>query len=563
MLKEFFALLSFMGPHYFDILHTQLLFPSYRTVQDYRMEILRENGISDAIFSGGFDNFERILTLMLPEGYQGRMILMIDAAYVTPYVKVYDSGLVTGLLHKTPLDPEFAKEIIQDPEKFQLFLYLNRHELIKAEFALMLAPLDTSLSPIPIACVPAKSGTAAVEQIENLEETVLILRSMGVDIAGLATDGDNLYGRYSEAFVNEIITDIVGFSNLSVVEFVQKCSLLFHFSDPFHLAKRDRYRRISKAWISAVPNGISHMMTVDSLENIGIPKYLLDGDQARRMEDSLPLKLFSLENLEKAIGTGNFELVFSMLPTTLLMESIHSEGFSRQQRIDLLLFGSSLVLLYFVTFSHFLEDSTPARAEAIKTVRSHSVFTLSWCREYISVTLGIANLLATEDEMHLGACGTHFLEHFFGAIRRHSRGEDTHQRFIGSMRDVLLERLLLQKLNIQLNPPNRRSDSGAKVRSSEIRSLSPLLEYLRMAKLFMNNFVNFPRVLGLDFIAPNNEKSNFEQIEKLLSPAKNDIPSLISTKSEVMTSMGGMSNMRRWKARTQIDRFLGISQCEE
>lgn len=559
MMRDFFALLSFMGPHHFNILHNQLLFPSYRTALEYRNQILAENEISDFIFEGGRDNFERILSLMLPNGYQGRMILMIDAAYVTPYVKVYESGKVTGLLNKSQIAPDDAQEIIHNPKKFTKFLYSNQHNLIKAEFGLMLAPLDTSLSPIPIACISATSGTGTLKQIENLETIIYILKDLKVDIAGLATDGDHLYGRYSEAFVNKLVSDIPGLCDLTVVEFIAKCDMLFHFSDPYHLAKRDRYRKISKPWFTAVPNSIGQQLSATVLENLGIPNYLLDGERARKMEDALPLKLFSRENLEKVIGHKNYELAFCMLPTTLLMESLHSEGLSREQRINLLLFGSSLVLIYYVTFFNFTDKPSKTRAEAVRDVRSHSAFTLTWCREYISVTIGIANLLATEENIHLGACGTHFLEHFFGAIRRHSAGEDTHQRFLGSMRNVLLERLLLQKLDIPLDPPSRRSDSGVRITQGEFAQIYPFGVYLQWAKLFMNNFTKFPKHLGLDFIASNQEKAGFELIEELLNPSKIFISFQISTKSEEITSTGGLSNTRRWKARTQLDRFFHMS----
>lgn len=555
-MKDFFALLSFMGPHYFDILHTQVLFPSYRTTLIYRTDILTDLCIDDCAFNGDIAYIQRILGLMLPEGYKGKMILMIDAAYVTPYVKIDSSGKVTGLIHPHNCRPEIAQEMIEDPERFERFMILHQDEITNAEFGMMLAPTDPSLSPIPICAIPANSGTATLKQLATIETIILQLQGLGYDIAGLATDGDRLYKRYSEAFVDAIIQDLPALCGCTASELVLKYEGLFHFSDPYHLVKRDRYRKIGGKLFTATPNSIGDVWSRSDLEHLGVPPYLLDNDSARRMEDSLPLKMFSKEILDLVINAEDLELVFCMLPSTLLMESLHSEKLSRQDRIDFLMFGASLVILYYLVQIDFLKDESPSRANGIKIVRDHYCFSKSWCKEYISVVVSIINLLSTEDNLHLGSCGTHFLEHFFGAIRRHSRGEDTHQRFVGAMRDVLLERILLQRLNIPLAPPQRRSDSGVRIVGTQDLDNHPFGEYLYKAKLFMNNFIRFPDDPFFVSIAPQDETEGLALIIAIFEPIQEKRQFQISTKSEKMTSTGGLSNARRWKARTQIKQCL-------
>lgn len=558
-LHDFFALLSFVGPYYFELFHQQLLFPTYRTVFDYRNAVWTDSGLPANAFNGDLTSLQRIIELMLPNGYDGKLVLMIDAAYVTPYVKVYPTGEVTGLMPTVALPEDVAQELISDKALFTTFLEEHQNEMIKAEFAVMLGATDPSVRPFPICCIPATSGTASLNKVTEVETLVVMLRDLGLNIAGLATDGDQLYLRYSVAFVNAIIQDLDGHRDSTVVEIFAKHDLLFHFSDPYHLAKRDRYRKINGADFSPAPNSIKAYYDVQLLRDCGIPEYLLDNDGARKMEDGLPLRLFSKEMMQLYMESNSFGFVFCMLPTTLLLESLHSEVISRQERIELLMTGAAFVLLYYIVQTDYRYNPAVATKDAVKKVQAHYCFSPEWCCEYISATLCIAYMLATEESLHLGACGTHFLEHYFGAIRRHSQGEDTHQRFFGSMKQALLERILLQKLGIEFVLPRRRSDSGATVTDPLDSALFPLSLYLRLAKKYMNNFVEFPEHLGLDSIAPQHKKAKMKMIIDLLKPLHSNTRRQISTKSDGMTSTGGLSNCRRWKACSQLDSFFDKS----
>lgn len=97
-LEQFFTLLSFIGPHYFEMMHYHMLFPSYRTTLTYKRNYLTEYEINDDLFLGDFDKVLRILTLFLPDDFHGNAVLMVDAASVTPCVRINNDGTVEGLL---------------------------------------------------------------------------------------------------------------------------------------------------------------------------------------------------------------------------------------------------------------------------------------------------------------------------------------------------------------------------------------------------------------------------------------------------------------------------------
>lgn len=551
-LQSFFTLLSFMGPHYFNILTTKLMFPTYRTTQSYKQILYDQLEIHNDLFDGGLPNILAILKECLPGDYHGSLIMMVDAASVTPYVHVLPDGTVWGLTECTYVGPDDAQAMIANSELFNKFIEKHRKQLIKGEFTVMLAPVAEGHRPFPLCCLPEKSGTASYEIVAKVESILQVLRREGYRIAGLATDGDNAYKKYSTILVCEILDNLNAFASKCVSTLFFDQSRILHFSDPFHLAKRDRYRRISGKPFAASPYNMHPQYTARSLKDLGVPSYILADEAARKMEDSLPLQLFCQTVLGAIREQGDCRLFFCMLPTTLLLESIHSEYLTRQERIDNLLLGASFIIIYLSLLRNeasFFESWNASTAS--RTIDSQC-FSSDWCEEYISTTICIAGLLVNEPSVNLGACGTHFLEHLFGSVRRLSRGDDTHMRFIGALKNTYLERHLLKDLEIPPINTQRRSDSGRTVSDDfEVQEFL-LAGYLHAAKCFMNNFIDFPAKLPVSFFAPADEIMSLDQLCELIKLTPKSGRFAISTKSECMTSTGGLSNCRRWKAAGQL-----------
>lgn len=241
-----------------------------------------------------------------------------------------------------------------------------------------------------------------------------------------------------------------------------------------------------------------------------------------------------------------------MLPSTLLLETIHCEELSREHRIDNVLLGASFVILYKIILTNARDNLGSSHLDTATNIRQTACFTHAWCCEYISTALGIASLLIMEESVNLGACGTHYLEHMFGSIRRLSRGDDTHKRFISSMRKMFLERYLYMELGIQPDIPKRRSDSGIFVNDKKIDSEKILFPFLVKAKRMMNHFIDFPEELGLEHYASQQDKMNETELKGFYNAYFLPTKHTISTKITKKTSTGAFSNCRRWKANEQI-----------
>lgn len=58
--------------------------------------------------------------------------------------------------------------------------------------------------------------------------------------------------------------------------------------------------------------------------------------------------MFTLQAIVKIIDDEDFYLLLSMLPSTLLLEALFMNSLSRQETIDYLLLGATIVLIYYL-----------------------------------------------------------------------------------------------------------------------------------------------------------------------------------------------------------------------
>jgi hypothetical protein len=244
-LEKFFVLLSFMGPHYYKLLHTTLLFPSYRTVLQYRKDMMREMDIDCDAYNGSPRNIENIIRFFLSGDFDGRAIIAIDAASVTPNVTIHYNGAVTCLIEPLAISDEESEEIIGDPERFDNFVSDHADTIVKAEFVVMLIPVDASHKAFPICCFPATHAIATAQMLDTVIAISEFVKSIGIDIAGIATDGDRQYLKLSMSLMMNILDNIQDVSQWKVSEILTNFGDICHFADPYHLVKRDRYRKIS------------------------------------------------------------------------------------------------------------------------------------------------------------------------------------------------------------------------------------------------------------------------------------------------------------------------------
>lgn len=551
-LHEFFALMSLMGPHYFDMLTSNMLFPTYKTATKYLKHFLNIFQIDDDTFNGSVDNIVAIMQKYLPQDFVGKGVIMVDAAYVTPYVRISKDGKVEGILNITQIDPSIAECLINNDDAFLDFIKINYDSVIQAEFGMTFAPLNPRYKPFPIACISSTSGKATKELVAIIESIISQLPK-NVNIIGIGSDGDNTYDGYSNTFIDNIINDFEKFLDLGAVEIIETYAIIIHFSDPFHLTKNDRYRKSSRDEFLVTPNDAYETRSFRDLLDLGIPQYLLDNNKGRKMEDELPLKLFNLQTIQKIIDNGDFHLLISMLPSTLLLESLHRDSLNRQDTVDYLLFGASIVLVFYIMQKQVIDNQFEIYRIQPQTYKKKRCFTDKWCKHYIFTAIGIASQIIAEEEIDTGACSSHYQEHSFANVRRHCKGDNSHMKFIRSMKYILLEHIMIDEMQIKVNIPKSRSDSGKTIKDATPIEIRPIRYYLQHAKRLWRNVTNFRRFKLLSSINEYRKKMEIDELIEILGTFSEKNRSSISTKSTGMIKTAGLNNMIFWNAETQLN----------
>lgn len=257
------------------------------------------------------------------------------------------------------------------------------------------------------------------------------------------------------------------------------------FEDMLHLLKCFRYRLCSGCGICpSVFSDDNNFINGQNFEMVGIPSWLTDGAKYLKMDDGLPLRLFTFENIEKCILSERIDLAYSLLPCTLLKDAIMKNDIDRSTRIEMLSLGYSIVFLYLCE----LEEYSKYKKTRLQTTSKHggksthlTLMDKKWCSKYLSLCSSLVCLLMDPRALELGALGSHWLEHFFGLIRQVSRGNDSYEKFEYSAYNAVLSHFIEKEIGLQITSPKRVSSSGASLSESDSIIACDLIISLKIA----------------------------------------------------------------------------------
>lgn len=89
-----------------------------------------------------------------------------------------------------------------------------------------------------------------------------------------------------------------------------------------------------------------------------------------------------------------------------------------------------------------------------------TLYDLNWIKKYMTLTHYLTKVLIDPKPVHLGALGTHFLEHFFGMVRRFCHGDDYASSFKNSVENIIILKIVqVENITEAMIQPSR-SDSG-------------------------------------------------------------------------------------------------------
>lgn len=181
------------------------------------------------------------------------------------------------------------------------------YEIVKYYFVFYICPLNNQNKSFPIV-IKKKTKDSGDNLInEDLEFIILNCQNAGMDVVGISFDGDPSYLYYVQNMCDEIcIIDKLDLT-MPLSKLFESYKGVLIFEDGLHLLKCSCYRLVCGSKIC--PSLLNDVQTfgIDDLKDIRIKEYLLDPSKSKKMDNSLPLLLFSQENIKKSLLKKSYE----------------------------------------------------------------------------------------------------------------------------------------------------------------------------------------------------------------------------------------------------------------
>ena len=491
--KDVYLLFFLLGKKTYGLCEQILCFPSFKTMKEYKNDKIKQlfnsNSSNPNLFNGDDENVCLLIDALYPKNIteeQKKVVLAIDAASVRANITIDENGLVTGLKNSMTLDKTEAKTLIEDESKFKEFCAAHIKEAIQAIFTVLLIPLDNDIEAFPICEIAAECGNASEEILNKLDSLKTVVEQKDFSVIGFACDGDPQYLEDANMFVNDCINEFLVDNNKPIIHNFNNLKRRVVFYDALHLGKNNRYYYSVDCFLFAWVNPEAERISRKDFEEIGIPKEVLD-KKANKMDDNLALKLFTFDNVKKCFIKGKRALAFALLPMTLLFKAIFGDA-KRQERITFLSIGFALMLLYVTEandqqkINKYVQRNNRSK-DPNDTVR---LFPNNFCAKYMELTYNLIQQLSLNTKIHLGALGSHILEHWFGLVRRLAYGDFTPQTFDIITKKVILFKSLCKSLKCTTKLEKRKSDSGCILDKDEIDPvLKPIGSYIACAYILL------------------------------------------------------------------------------
>lgn len=404
----------------FSYIYKSIVFPSkstmYRFINKYKaLDIERITDISkvsDTLADYRLENSIKNSTV-IPG------VLAVDAVSLTPHIKVMEDGTIKGLkddvnIHLDKNEIELLESLISEQEKLIMKL---KSDTINSAFVYYFQPLNPIYRCFPVFILGESSGKAGRKQASLLEDIANVLSDSNFTTLFFAADGDRGY--------NKFVIETVDLWDKMSRPIVDIQNILFT-NDVLHLIKRGRYWLLSHDLVFMEKSGPC-LNALEIQETLNLPSCIFNDARITKMQDSLPLKLFSIENYLLLESKGNYTACAYFLPYTLLIASITTKDIDVDVRVDLL----EIVAHYLVMYKEIF-DATDESKRGMQQGKKNCVFFGNQIiSDLLTTILSINTCLNTFSGLvSLNRIGTNPLEHHFGLMRLRSKFDHSYENFL-------------------------------------------------------------------------------------------------------------------------------------
>lgn len=290
------------------------------------------------------------------------------------------------------------------------------------------------------------------------------------------------------------------------------------------------------------------------MEEIGILKWVLDNSQAKKMDDFLPIMMFNTSNIANALKMNNPSLAIALTPATLLIESVMSNDMTRNQRLSYLSLCWAFFWVYKTIYNNCQTSQTSSK---MKGKNMHMmIYDKNTIDKALSLCYSLSIIISDSRTVHLGALGTHWLEHFFGKIRQLCKRNDTPKNFMRCALQILFQKF---QGSADVKIKKKLSDSGAILREEvSERIVSPQIgSFIHEALLLLHcAYVPYTFKYRAYFFLIQNyfKKRSIETYDDFLKLFYNvNVPFECSSTSQArMTSVSGYKTLGKFVQANQI-----------
>ena len=172
------------------------------------------------------------------------------------------------------------------------------------------------------------------------------------------------------------------------------------------------------------------------------------------------IMMFNAENVLRAPDQGKPHVSICLLPTT---SAVMDSNLTRNERWNYLSQAWAFFWCYKQTYTNSLPRSLPVQCPSKRrgTNQRMAIYDKITCDKAISLCYALSRIIADSRTVHLGALGTHWLEHFFGNVRRLCNRNDCPANFERSIYLIIMTKALNGLAAPKEANRNRCSDSGA------------------------------------------------------------------------------------------------------
>lgn len=368
--------------------------------------------------------------------------LAVDALYFKPDVHINSKGIVTGFLDNNQIKKKEFDTFSKDINSFIEFIKNNWNNIIKAGFVFQINPLKVSLKPIVLNITPSSNGKANSSIIDMLFEIKSILHNYRVEVISFSFDGDNCYHNLNQVFFHSYINKMIKSNSLPQI----KTLTLRITPDFYHIIKRLRYRFLSHL-IHMHFNIISPMLNKEQIQSVlnHLPPVVFLDIPLTKMNDQLPLQLFSLENLLILFKHKLYNEAAFWFPISLAITAYSHHNIGYQNRKFLLECSLWFLAFYKKCYDEYIatlpKDAPRLKERNYQGISDVLPYTNDLLMEFCNNLFSNITIVDKFDNVDVDRNSTSPLEHTFGRGRVKSKNVHTITKFIMSINDMNFESL--------------------------------------------------------------------------------------------------------------------------